>query len=302
MAQLLCAVLRRADRIVIQTRWLAIILVTMDPTMSLATPKEIADAVVQTGVRKSSLALLPLLILGFMAGAFIAFGFLLDIRVTAQLPHDWASLSLFLGAAVFPVGLILTVLAGGELLTGNMMFMATALFSGKIGLPALLRNWLVVTVANFIGAVFIAFFFGHFLGLAEGAFLAKSVAIAKAKVNEDFLHTFISGIGCNWLVCLAIWLGMSSKDVMGKIIGMWFPIMAFVAIGFQHVVANMFVIPLAIFVGDVSWAQFFSNFVPVFLGNAVGGALFVGIAYYVALVRQPAVVSVSLNERGAAQA
>lgn len=254
--------------------------------MSVQTPTEITNAVVQTGVRKSGLSLLSLLILGFMAGAFIALGFLLDIRVTAMLPHEWASLSLFLGAAVFPVGLILTVLAGGELLTGNMMYMATALFSGKIGIAALVRNWVVVTIANFIGAVFIAYFFGHFLGLGEGAFLAKTVAVAKAKVHADFMHAFVSAIGCNWLVCLGIWLGISSKEAIGKILGMWFPVMAFVAIGFQHVVANMFVIPLGIFAGAVTWSEYFGNFVPVFLGNAVGGGLFVGVAYYIALVRE----------------
>ncbi|WP_115718807.1 formate/nitrite transporter family protein [Gallaecimonas mangrovi] len=254
--------------------------------MSIQTPKEITNAVIQSGVRKSGLSMSALMILGFMAGAFIALGFLLDIRVTATLPHDWSSFGLFLGAAVFPVGLILTVLAGGELLTGNMMYMATALFSGKIGVAALVRNWVVITIANFIGAVFIAYFFGHYLGLGEGAFLAKSVAVAKAKLKADFMHAFVSGIGCNWLVCLGIWLGLCSKEAIGKILGLWFPVMAFVAIGFQHVVANMFIIPLAIFAGAATWGEYFGNFVPVFLGNVVGGALFVGIAYYVALVRE----------------
>ncbi|MFP8967427.1 formate/nitrite transporter family protein [Pokkaliibacter sp. CJK22405] len=254
--------------------------------MSTQTPSQITESVIQAGVRKSSFDTLTLLILGFMAGAFIAMGFLLDIRVTAQLPHEWAGFGNFLGAAVFPVGLILTVLAGGELLTGNMMYMATALFSRKIGVAALVRNWIIVTIANFIGAVFIAYFFGHYLGLAEGAFLAKSVAVAKAKVNADFMHAFVSGIGCNWLVCLGIWLGLSSKEVVGKILGMWFPVMAFVAMGFQHVVANMFIVPLGIFVGEVTWAQYFGNAIPVFLGNVVGGAVFVGIPYTLALLRK----------------
>ncbi|BCQ46238.1 hypothetical protein ERHA55_37650 [Erwinia rhapontici] len=101
-------------------------------------------------------------------------------------------------------------------------------------------------------------------------------------MNADFLHAFISGVGCNWLVCLATWIAFASKDVVGKIFGMWFPIMAFVAIGFQHVVANMFIVPAAIFAGYLSWAEYLPNFVAVFLGNAVGGAIFVGLAYFVA--------------------
>jgi formate/nitrite transporter len=139
-----------------------------------------------------------------------------------------------------------------------------------------------VTLANLIGALFVAYCFGHVVGLTEGAFMAKTVAIANAKVGASFEQAFISGIGCNWLVCLAVWLSYASKDVIGKVVGMWFPVMAFVAIGFQHIVANMFVIPAAIFAGALSWAQFGDNFVPVFLGNAVGGAVFVGLAYHLA--------------------
>jgi len=250
--------------------------------MSLNTPQQIAEIAVESGVKKARLNLSSLMILGFLAGAFIAFGFLLDIHVSAMIPKDWASLGNLLGAVVFPIGLILVVLAGGELLTGNMMSLPMALFAGRIGLGQLVRNWALVTLANLIGAVFVAYFFGHIVGLTEGAFMAKTVAIANAKVSATFEQAFISGIGCNWLVCLAVWLSYASKDVVGKVVGMWFPVMAFVAIGFQHVVANMFVIPAAIFAGALSWAQFADNFVPVFLGNAVGGAVFVGLAYHVA--------------------
>jgi len=249
--------------------------------MSVNTPQQIADITIEAGVKKSRLPTLSVMVLGFLAGAFIALGFLLDIHVSTMIPGPWASLGNLLGAAVFPIGLILVILAGGELLTGNMMSLPTALFAGRITLGAVARNWLLVTVANLLGALFVAYFFGHVLGLTEGVFLAKTLAIATAKVNADFGQAFISGIGCNWLVCLAVWLSYASKDVAGKILGMWFPIMAFVAIGFQHVVANMFIIPAAIFADALSWTQFFENFVAVFLGNAVGGAIFVGLAYYV---------------------
>ncbi len=152
----------------------------------------------------------------------------------------------------------------------------------RISFMSVARNWFWVTLANFLGSVAVAWFFGHILGMTEGDYLKKTVAIASAKVHADFLHAFISGIGCNWLVCLAVWLAFASKDVVGKIFGMWFPIMAFVAIGFQHVVANMFIIPAAIFAGQLSWAEYFPNFVAVFAGNAVGGAVFVGLAYFLA--------------------
>ncbi|KPX31538.1 MULTISPECIES: formate/nitrite transporter family protein [Pseudomonas syringae group] len=250
--------------------------------MSLNTPQQIAEIAVESGVKKAHLSLSSLMILGFLAGAFIALGFLLDIHVSTMIPHEWASLGNLLGAVVFPVGLILVVLAGGELLTGNMMSLPMALFAGRIGLGQLVRNWLLVTLANLIGALFVAYCFGHVVGLTEGAFMAKTVAIANAKVGASFEQAFISGVGCNWLVCLAVWLSYASKDVIGKVVGMWFPVMAFVAIGFQHIVANMFVIPAAIFAGALSWAQFGDNFVPVFLGNAVGGAVFVGLAYHLA--------------------
>ncbi|HEI9848994.1 TPA: formate/nitrite transporter family protein [Serratia marcescens] len=250
--------------------------------MSLHSPKEIAALAVQAGVNKSRAPLANLLILGFLAGAFIATGFLLDIHVIGTLPAEWGSFGALLGAAVFPIGLILTILAGGELLTGNMMTLPMAWFAREIPAIAVLRNWFWVTLANLAGSVAVAYFFGHLLGLTEGTFLHKTLAIAQAKVDADFLHAFISGVGCNWLVCLAVWLAFASKDVPGKVIGMWFPVMAFVAIGFQHVVANMFIIPAAVFAGGMGWEQYLPNFVAVFLGNALGGAGFVGLMYFLA--------------------
>ncbi|WP_082890277.1 formate/nitrite transporter family protein [Halotalea alkalilenta] len=250
--------------------------------MSFNTPQETAAIAIAAGVKKDQMPLVSLLILGFLAGAFIAIGFLLDIRITGTMPDEWGSFKSFIGASVFPIGLILTILAGGELLTGNMMTLPMALFSKKIGVAGLLRNWGIVTFANFLGSVAIAWGFGHYLGLTEGAFLSTTVGIAEAKVSADFSHAFVSAIGCNWLVCLGVWLAYASKDVAGKILGMWFPVMAFVAIGFQHVVANMFIVPAAIFAGEMTWAEYVPNFIAVFLGNAVGGAIFVGLAYFVA--------------------
>ncbi|WP_409293737.1 formate/nitrite transporter family protein [Peribacillus sp. SCS-26] len=251
--------------------------------MSFHQPKQIAEISVEAGVKKAGMNLRSMLILGFLGGAFISIGFLLDIRVSADLPKDWGTFGSFLGAAVFPLGLILIVLAGGELLTGNMMSVPLAYFMNRITLGQLLKNWGIITIANLAGALFVAYFFGHVAGLTEeGAFLEKTASIAQHKIDDTFLQALVSAIGCNWLVGLAVWLAYGSEQMSGKILGIWFPIMGFVAIGFQHVVANMFVIPAAIFAGQAGWDDFVYNFIPVYIGNAIGGSIFVAMAYFYA--------------------
>ncbi|MBG9735185.1 formate/nitrite transporter family protein [Paenibacillus alvei] len=249
-------------------------------------PQQIAEATVDTGTIKARNPLSAMLILGFLAGAFIALGYLLYIRVTAAAPAEWGSINSLIGAALFPVGLILVLLAGGELLTGNMMAVPLARMKGRITTGEVIRNIVVITFANFLGALFVAYFFGHVVGLTgSGPYLQKTVDVAAHKLDDSFIQAFVSGIGCNWLVALAVWLAYGSKSFSGKIMGIWFPTMAFVAIGFQHVVANMFVIPAAIFEGHFSWGQYMSNFIPVWLGNLVGGVVFVAGAYYMVYLR-----------------
>lgn len=251
--------------------------------MAFLKPNEIATLVVETGTKKANLPVKSILVLGFLGGAFISIGYLLDIRVSANLPKEWGSFGTFLGASVFPLGLILILLAGGELLTGNMMAVSMAFFSKRITFVQLVVNWIWITVTNFVGALFVAYVFGHLAGLtSDGPFLAKTVAAAQGKVAEGFWPSFYSAIGCNWLVGLALWLSYGSKEMSGKILAIWFPIMGFVAIGFQHVVANMFVIPAAIFAGQLDWGQYLQNFIPVFIGNAVGGSIFVSLIYWIA--------------------
>jgi formate/nitrite transporter len=251
--------------------------------MAFYSPQQIARVTVDAGVRKASLPLRSMIVLGFLAGAFISIGFLLDIRVSADLPKAWGSFGTFLGASVFPLGLVLIVLAGGELLTGNMMAVPLAVFMKRVSAGKLVYNWIIITITNFIGALFVAYFFGHVVGLTEtGPFLTKTVAIAQAKVGETFWESLVSAVGCNWLVGLAVWLAYGAEDMSGKILGIWFPIMGFVAIGFQHVVANMFVIPAAIFAGKLGWGDYIMNFIPVFIGNAIGGTVFVAMAYWLA--------------------
>ncbi|RUT43774.1 formate/nitrite transporter family protein [Paenibacillus anaericanus] len=267
--------------------------------MAYYKPQQIAAITVENGVKKAHNHLLTVLILGFLGGAFIALGFLLDIRVISTAPKEWGSLVNFVGAAVFPVGLILVLLAGGELLTGNMMAVPLARMSKKISTGEMFKNLVLITISNFVGALFVAYFFGHVVGLtSSGAYLDKLVDMAGHKIDDSFLQAFVSGIGCNWLVALAVWLSYGADNMSGKIMGIWFPTMAFVAIGFQHVVANMFLIPAAIFEGYFTWGDYIRNFVPVWLGNLTGGAIFVAAAYWVAYLKDPAGEKVATDQHG----
>jgi formate transporter len=251
--------------------------------MGFHAPNQIAQLAVEHGEKKANLPLESVGVLGFLGGAFISIGYLLDIRVIAGLPEEWGTLSSLIGASVFPVGLILIILAGGELLTGNMMAVSMACLAKRISIGKLLTNWFWITIFNFVGALFVAYAFGHVAGLtSDGVYLDKVVKVASGKLEEGFLASLVSAIGCNWLVGLAVWLAYGAEDMGGKILAIWFPIMSFVAIGFQHVVANMFVIPAAIFAGYFSWEDFIRNFIPVFLGNAIGGSVFVSLAYWIA--------------------
>ena len=160
----------------------------------------------------------------------------------------------------------------------KMLVILSFLGGGYVGFGYL--ACLRVISGNLAGAVAMAYFLGHYVGLAEGAAAAKTIAIAEAKVNMDFGRAFVSAIACNWMVCMGIWFYFSSRHTSGRILATWFPVMIFVLIGFQHFVANMFIIPAGIWAGaNVSWGQFFYNMIPVFLGNVLGGSSFVAAFY-----------------------
>nr|WP_246333948.1 formate/nitrite transporter family protein [Thermoactinomyces mirandus] len=184
--------------------------------MNCYNPKQIADIAIQQGIEKANLSKLSLPILGFLGGAFITLGYLAYIRITGPAPHKWGSFVTFLGAAVFSMGLILILLGGGELLTGNMMAVSIAYFAKKVNFTQLITNWISIALFNLLGAMFVAYFFGHFTGLTEGAFLEKTVSAAQAKVNDPFMVAFVSGIGCNWLVAMAVWLCYGAKDFISR--------------------------------------------------------------------------------------
>jgi len=193
---------------------------------------------------------------------------------------------------VFTVGLMTVVLTGAELFTGNNMFLIVSALEKRTSWKELVKNWTVVYFANFVGSLILVGIIigGGFLsdGTAVTALGAKALAIGQAKTGLSFAAAFWRAIACNWLVCLAVWLASASKDVIGKIFGCFFPIMVFVLSGFEHSVANMFFIPLAMSVpgSDITlWAFLVNNLLPVTLGNIVGGGGFVGFLFWAAYLR-----------------
>lgn len=247
--------------------------------MGFFNPAEVLDILGDKAQMKKTLSFTKLFILSIIGGSFIAEGFLACLRVQGTVPAQWGSFATFLGGCLFPIGLMAIVLVGGELATGNMMTMAIGLFQKKISFLDLIYNWVVVMIGNMVGSFLVAYFFGHFVGLTEGAFLAKTLAVANAKISDPPMVALVSAIGCNIFVCMAIWFATSAKDYTAKMAGIWFPIMIFVVLGFQHVVANAFVIPAAIFSGEssITWWNYLQNTVMVFIGNAIGGALAFGL-------------------------
>jgi formate/nitrite transporter len=248
-------------------------------------PKEVIAIVNTLAQNKGQYTFNKTLILAFLAGAYIAFGGLLAIIVGGGSPGIAAEnpgLTKFLFGATFPLGLILVVIVGAELFTGNNAYFVPNIINKKQSIGTVLKNWGLVYVGNFVGAVFVAYIITHLTHVVSSSPYVNSVhQVALGKTSHTFLVTFIKGIGANWLVCLAVWQGMAAKDTTGKIIAIWWPVMAFVTMGFEHSIANMFFIPLAIFEGaDITWVTFIvKNLIPATLGNIVGGAVFVGMFY-----------------------
>ena len=276
------------------------------------------------GKYKVGLPAWNMILRGFMSGAYIAMGAALATvcstgivysaaQITAgAVPGGFASAGmaqLVLGA-VFPVGLIITVLTGAELFTGDAMLAPMAAFIHKVTWAQVLNLWLWVYIGNLIGSVVFAYIcangpFVSFDAAGVGtvtAFGTRAIAIAAAKTSYvgmmGFYSAFLKGIACNWLVNLAILLGICADDAVGKFFGIWFPIMAFVSTGFEHSVANMYFIPAGIFTqgfitdptkitASVNWVTMWTaNIIPVTIGNIVGGLFFVGVIYWVAFRKE----------------
>jgi len=273
------------------------------PSLEDIAPKTIAETVAQkVGVGKTTSPWLSVLVLGILAGAYIGFGGMLATTVSFDMAgHLGVGFTKFMTGAVFSLGLMLVIIAGAELFTGNNLMISSAI-AREITFGRMLERWGLVYVANFIGSILIAllFVFSGLWRLSDGALGAAAVKIAYGKVNLPFIQALLRGVGCNWLVCLAVWMALAARQTVGKIFAIFFPIMGFVALGFEHSVANMYFIPTGIFlrllgvVGapagvpleSLSWLTFlWKNLLPVTIGNIIGGAVFVGMSYWSAYLR-----------------
>ena len=259
---------------------------TNDENFDAYKPTKIAALVEGAGVSKAQLPLSRMFVLAVLAGAFIGFGGAAYTAVMSGVDTTFGPARM-LGGLVFSLGLILVIVGGAELFTGNAL-MVMAAVDQKISVGQLLRSWAVVYLGNLVGAVGLAVAFG-FSGLLEGPLNAMAVSIADAKATLDPVAAFVRGALCNVLVCLAIWLSFAARTVAGKVLAILWPISAFVLLGLEHSIANMYFFPQGWFAGsDVTAAQAVTNLALVTLGNIVGGAGGVALAYRYAFLGAPA--------------
>ena len=284
-------------------------------------PQEMAERAEQIGVRKAAMPFLKMFMLAVLAGGFIALGAIFSTTVGAgSLPVASTTdgsvpfiiglpfgVTRLLSGLVFCLGLILVVIGGAELFTGNnLIVMAWA--SGKVTMTALLRNWVIVYFGNFVGALgtAILMFFSKQYTFGSNAVGISALKIGVAKSELGFIQAIALGILCNMLVCLAVWLTFSARTTADRILAIIFPITAFVAAGFEHSVANMYFIPYAVFIRyldpafistvqaqvpgleSLTWPAFLlNNLIPVTIGNIIGGAVFVAGVYWAIYLRKP---------------
>lgn len=265
------------------------------------TPAETIDGNIKAGVTKANLNIWKMIIMGLMAGAFIAIGGQASNVAVHNIQN--VGLARLLAGTVFPVGLMMIVLVGGELFTGNCLLIMD-IMDKKVTVLRMLRNLVVVYFSNMAGALIATAltFYSNQFDYSSGLLGAYTIKVAVGKCSLDFFPAFCSGILCNILVCMAILMAGTAKDIIGKLFAIFFPIMAFVTSGFEHCVANMFYIPAGMFAATnpnyvqvaeeaygmtadqihsaLSASGYLSNLIPVTLGNIVGGMLCVGIVYY----------------------
>lgn len=270
-------------------------------------PPDMAKKAENIGVAKANLGPMRMFALAVLAGAFIAMGAIFATTVTAGASGVLTyGVTRLLAGIVFCLGLILVVVAGAELFTGNnLIVMAWA--SRKVSTGRLLRNWVIVYFGNFVGSIITAYamFLSEQYLFGKGAVGQSALAIANTKTGLAFLPALFLGIFCNALVCMAVWLCMSARTTLDKIAAIIFPITAFVAAGFEHSIANMYFIPIGLFIKsgaspefwsmigatpadfpNITWYNFLvTNLVPVTIGNIIGGALMVGLVYWFIYLR-----------------
>lgn len=268
--------------------------------MGFQTITEVIEQNIQNGIKKTNLTTKKLILLGIAAGFFIGIG----AEASSLAMHGISNVGLArtVAGAVFPIGLMLIVLLGGELFTGNCLI-SMAVYDKKAKLKGMIRNLTIVYISNFIGAALMAWMINNCgqLNFSDGGAGAFTIKVALGKVGIDPIQAIVSGILCNVLVCLAIFMTATAKDVAGKCIAIFFPIFVFVISGFEHCVANMYYIPAGIFaahnplyaakatelygitaeqLSGLNFGTMFSNLVPVTIGNIIGGMVFVGLLYW----------------------
>lgn len=268
--------------------------------MGFQTITEVIEQNIQNGIKKTNLTTKKLILLGIAAGFFIGIG----AEASSLAMHGISNVGLArtVAGAVFPIGLMLIVLLGGELFTGNCLI-SMAVYDKKAKLKGMIRNLTIVYISNFIGAALMAWMINNCgqLNFSDGGAGAFTIKVALGKVGIDTIQAIVSGILCNVLVCLAIFMAATAKDVAGKCIAIFFPIFVFVISGFEHCVANMYYIPAGIFaahnplyaakatelygitaeqLSGLNFGTMFSNLIPVTIGNVIGGMVFVGLLYW----------------------
>lgn len=263
-------------------------------------PKEIFEKLVEVGKYKMNLSIIKMLILSFLAGIYISIGGEIYTMITQDIKIG-TGFSQFLGGSVFSVGLILVILTGSELFTGNNLIIITVLKKEE-NIIKLIKNLFFVFIGNLIGSIFYAYliYISRIYQYNSYSWGIKAITIAYNKVNINFLEGFSKGILCNILVCLAVIMAIGAKNYISKIFSIYFPIMTFVASGFEHSVANMYFIPVGIFIKNdlnlinlinidltkLNFLNFFvKNLIPVTLGNIVGGSILIGVLYYLVYLK-----------------
>ena len=259
--------------------------------MATHTPKEVIDKVAGIGSAKADLSsgrngtYARFALLTILAGVYIAFGGVLSVILGFGFPEITAAnpaMQKLLSGAAFPIGLILVVVLGAELFTGNNAMLMPSWLMKRCSAWDIIVNWTLVYLGNFLGALLFVYLLVYLTGLlSPEPYHSSIIAVAQAKVSLPWLTAFLRGIGANWCVCLAIWLALSAKSSGAKMFGCWLPVMAFVVLGYEHSIANMFFIPAAMLEGaGITVSQMIvDNLIPVTLGNILGGALFVGCVH-----------------------
>jgi len=258
--------------------------------MAYVKPEDVVENMLQAGASKAGLSIRDMLIRGALSGVFLGYATTLAIAAATQTHLG------IVGAIIFPVGFVMIILLGLELATGNFALLPIAVMDGRINIKQLFYNWVWVLTGNLIGGIIYAFLYyvvvtkvGH-VDPATIAAAKKVIAIAEHKTvayaHLGFAGTisaFTSAVLCNWMVTLGAVMALTSTTTIGKIVAMWLPIMTFFALGYEHAIVNMFVIPAGIMLGaNVSIADWWLwNEIPVILGNIVGGMLFTGMALYI---------------------